>query len=134
MAATPENFTPDCSFADHTIPVRFRPNRVPGNIEVSYKWSLNHRNSINPRDRTEFKQVLSQVNFYMLQHHTRYSFILTDLELVAIRRLDRNGNLEVSTSIPWTATGTAANPTMTVALGLWYLGMLAADGQDWYLA
>lgn len=36
-------------------------------------------------------QVLSQVNFYMKQHHARYGFVLTDLELVAIRRLDRNG-------------------------------------------
>lgn len=81
----------------------------------------------------EFKQVLSQVNFYMKQHHARYSFILTDRELVAIRRLDRNGNLELSASIPCTTKGTASQPRLTVLLGLWYLGMLAANDQGWFL-
>lgn len=68
----------------------------------------------------------------MKQHHARYSFILTDSELVAVRRLDRNGNLELSNSVPWTATGTVERPSMTVLLGLWYLSMLAAHEQYWF--
>ena len=66
----------------------------------------------------KFKQALSQVNFYVKQHHSRYSFILTDRELVAVRRLDRNGNLELSQSNPLIATGTAERPSLTVLLGL----------------
>jgi hypothetical protein len=133
MAMTPENYIPDVALFDPALPAKSRPNRVPGDIKPSYKWSLDQRNSPNPSIRNEFKQVLSQVNFYMKQHHTRYSFILTDRELVAVRRLDRSGNLELSNSIPWTATGTAERPSLTVLLGLWYLGMLAAHEQDWIL-
>lgn len=55
--------------------------RVPGDIKPSYKWSLDQKNSLNPSNRTEFKQVPSQVNVYKMQLHTRYSFILTDVNL-----------------------------------------------------
>lgn len=133
MASTPENFLPDIAIFDPNLPSNTRPNRVPGDIKPSYKWSLGMRNDPDPRIQTEFKQVLSQINFYMLQHHARYGFILTDAELVAVRRLDRNGNLELSASIPWTTTGTAAQPRLTVLLGIWYLGMLASNNQDWFL-
>lgn len=133
MASTPENYIPDLAFFDPNLPAKTRPNRVPGDIKPSYKWSFDQRNHPNPSIRMEFKQVLSQVNFYMKQHHARYSFILTDRELVAIRRLDRNGNLELSASIPWTTKGTASQPRLTVSLGLWYLGMLAANDQGWFL-
>ena len=133
MASTPEDFIPEFAFFDPNLPVKTRPNRAPGDIKPSYKWNLNQRNSPNPSLRTEFKQVLSQVNFYMKQHHARYGFILTDRELVAIRRLDRNGNLDLSDSIPWASSGTAQNPQLTVLLGLWYLGMLAANDQQWSL-
>ncbi|KAL1845564.1 hypothetical protein Plec18170_009699 [Paecilomyces lecythidis] len=133
MATTPENYIPDIALFDPNLPANTRPNRLPGDIKPSYKWSLGQRNSPNPSVQMEFKQVLSQVNFYMRQHHARYGFILTDAELVAVRRLDRNGNLELSASIPWTTTGTASQPRLTVLLGLWYLGMLAANDQDWFL-
>ena len=133
MASTPENFIPDLAFFDPNLSAKTRANRAPGDIKPSYKWSLDQRNSPNPSIRMEFKQVLSQVNFYMKQHHARYGFIITDRELVAIRRLDMNGNLDLSASIPWTSKGTAQNPQLTVSLGLWYLGMLAANDQEWSL-
>ncbi|PGG98575.1 hypothetical protein AJ79_08828 [Helicocarpus griseus UAMH5409] len=55
-------------------------------------------------------RTVSRVNSYMKQHHARYSFVLTVLELVAVRRLDRDGNLQLSDSIPWTASGTTSQP------------------------
>lgn len=61
--------------------------RIPGDIKPLYKWSLDQRNSPNSSTRTELKQALSQVNVYTMQHHTRYSFTLTDCEFVAVRRL-----------------------------------------------
>lgn len=79
--------------------------------------------------RTEYRQALSQVNWYMKQHHSRYGFLLTDQELVVLRRLDSHGNLELAPPIPFTAGGTVAQPRMTVLLALWYLGMLAAQDQ-----
>ena len=101
-----DNYEPETALFDSTLPFETRPNRAPGEIKPSYQWSLDQRHSPDPTMRVEFKQVLSEVNFYMMQHHTRYSFILTDREFVTVRRLDRNGSLELSDSIAWTATGT----------------------------
>ncbi|KAK2767610.1 hypothetical protein FQN54_003768 [Arachnomyces sp. PD_36] len=135
LAQTPTgfDFAPDIALFDPNLPVDTRPNRVPGVVKASFKWNLSQRDSPVPSTQDEFKRVLSQVNFYMKQNRTRYGFILTDAELVAIRRLDRDGNLEVSESIPWTAAGTASQPRLTVLLGLWYLGMLASDDRGWCL-
>ncbi|OJD18346.1 hypothetical protein ACJ73_08728 [Blastomyces percursus] len=133
MAATVDNFIPDAAVFNPSLPTNTRPNRLPGDIKPSYKWSMGLRNHPTPSKETEFNQVLSQVNFYMKQHHARYSFVLTDLELVAVRRLDRNGNLQLSDSISWTASGTTFQPQLTVLLGLWYLSMLASRDQDAYL-
>lgn len=83
--------------------------------------------------RTQFRQALSQVNWYMKRHRTQYGFILTDRELVAIRSLDDDGNLEPSDSVPWDTVGTEDQPRLTVLLALWYLGMLASDNQQWRL-
>ena len=55
-------------------------------------------------DRTEYMQVLSQVNFFMQQHSPRYGFVVTDTEY-PIKRLDANGNLLVAQSITWEAAG-----------------------------
>lgn len=89
-----------------------------------------------PGYRAEYRQALSQVNFYMKQHRSRYGFILTDRELVVFRRRDNNGNLELASPTPFTAGGTAQQPQLTVLMALWYLGMLAAQDQGvdrWYL-
>lgn len=80
-------------------------------------------------ERREYRQVFSQLNWYLKQHRARYGFILTDEELVAVKRLDNNGNLLLSQSIYWHVGGTANNPQLTVLLALWYLGMLAAQDQ-----
>lgn len=105
----------------------------PCRRKLSYKWSLDLRNHPDPTKRAEFKQALSQVNHYMKQHRARYGFILSDRELVAIRRLDGRGNLELSASIPWNESGTITQPRLTVLLGLWYLNILAANDQGWSL-
>ncbi|PYH81976.1 hypothetical protein BO82DRAFT_354145 [Aspergillus uvarum CBS 121591] len=81
-------------------------------------------------DQREYRQVLAQVNFYMEQHHTQYGSILSDAELVAVKRLDDNGRLAVATSIPWSSGGVGR---LSVLLGLWYLGMLAAESNNWSL-
>lgn len=134
MAHMIEQFIPDIAYyrADDTS--GRATNCVPGDIKPSYKWDPGMEG--NARKNTEFKQALSQVNFYANQHHTRYTFILTNLALVAIRLKDPDGNLELSKQIPWTASGTTKNPVLTVPLAMWYLGMLASndDGPgDWQL-
>ena len=134
LAETIEDFIPDTAYFDPQLPVGNCPNRAPGDIKPSWKWSSSLRFQANTVH--EFKQVLSQVNFYMKQHHARYGYILTDRELVAIRRRDRAGNLDLSLRIPWSKQGTAQQPALTVLLALWYLGMLAATNgglTGWYL-
>lgn len=74
---------------------------------------------------------MAQVNFYGDQHNARYGFILTNTELVPLKRLDQNGSLAVATSIPWTQSGSVGR--LSVLLGLWYLGMLAAENDNWAL-
>jgi hypothetical protein len=128
-ARTIETYKPDTAYFDiHAAPAT-APNRAPGDVKPSWKWRTEMRANQIVSQRNEYRQALSQVNFYMNQHDSRYGFLITDRELVAIRKLDRNGNLELAQPIPWTTGGTAAQPRLTVMLALWYIGMLASHDQ-----
>lgn len=111
-----------------------RRNLVPGDVKVSWKWLAAWHDSNSRHEKKEYKQVLSQLNFYAKRNKTRYSFVLTNREFVAIQRLDVYGHLKVSDPIPWDARGTLQSPRLTVPLAIWYLTMLAArkdpDGKD----
>ncbi|KAL2012975.1 hypothetical protein VTN00DRAFT_500 [Thermoascus crustaceus] len=67
----------------------------------------------------------------MSQSNARYGFIVTDKELVTIKRLGGDGNIELSLSISWDVEGTADDSKLTAMLALWYLGMLASDNKQW---
>ncbi|KAL2369388.1 hypothetical protein RJ035_007362 [Blastomyces gilchristii] len=124
------NFRPDIAFFRAGSTLNSSPNRCPGDLKVSWKWGSDWAAAESQIDRTEYLQVLSQINFYMKQHNARYGFALTDTELVPIKRLDANGNLLVARAIPWEAGGPGR---LTVLMGLWYLGMLGAVDDDWQL-
>lgn len=79
----------------------------------------------------------------MEKYGTRYGFILTDQELVAIRRVQGQdgkavkGGLQLSHPIPWKSDkapyepksrSRSQAPRLTVALALWYLGMAGSPG------
>lgn len=53
--------------------------------------------------------------------------MLINTELVGVKRLDTNGRLAVSLAIPWTTGGYGQ---LTVLIGIWYIGMLAAEGTN----
>lgn len=115
-----ESFEPDFAVFDPTVEMpKDRPNRLPGDAKPSYKWEWALQHSPSPFSRKEFRQALSQVKFYMTQHQAKYSFILTNRELVAIQRLDDSRALLLSNPIPWSASGSEEDPQMTVLLGLW---------------
>src|SRR5271155_1504793 len=122
-----DNFIPDLAFfVDNQFGIG--ANRVPGDIKPSWKWSTAMRTG-TIEQRREYRQVLGQVYWYMRQNNSRYAFILTDVELVAIKRLAvGSGNLEVSAPIPWQAGGTANQPRPTGLLGLLFLGILGGPG------
>ncbi|EFW13357.1 conserved hypothetical protein [Coccidioides posadasii str. Silveira] len=125
-AAIIDNYRPDIAF----YTANSSPNRCPGDLKVSWKWESSYRTSQIPAERREYLQVLSQVNYYMEQHDARYGYVLSDTELVPIKRLEARGNLLVARAIPWEAEGPER---LTVLLGLWYLGMLSAADDDWQL-
>lgn len=127
-ATTPNGFKPDIAYFVVGLAVGAGSNRAPGDVKPGYKWNTGMATEPGIRE-VQFRQALSQVNWYMRQHRTRYGFIITNLELVAIRRLDDHGNLELSAPIPWENQGTVQQPRLTVLMALWYLGMLAAQDQ-----
>jgi len=82
---------------------------------------------MNPDMRDRYHQGLSKVNWYMKQHRSKYGCILTNRELVVLRRRDDNGNLEVSEQSLSLLVVQRKKSEMTVLLALWYPGMLAAQ-------
>lgn len=120
------NYRPDTAYFDEALPGTSL-NRAPGDIKPSFKWNTGMANHALPTVRNEYRQPLSQVNFYMNQHTARYGFLLTNTELVVFQRLDANGNLQLAASIPYNAGGAPGYPQMTVLFALFCLGMMAAQ-------
>jgi hypothetical protein len=133
LARTIQTYTPDLAYFDVHAIEGTTANRAPGDVKPSWKWRTEMSTSHSPSQRNEYHQTLGQVNYAMNQHNTRYGFLLTDRELVAIRKLDRNGHLELAQPIPWARGGTAAQPELIVMLALWYIGMLASINNDWQM-
>ncbi|KAJ5707371.1 hypothetical protein N7488_007172 [Penicillium malachiteum] len=109
-----DQFRPDAAFIVVGASLSTGVNRAPGDLKVSWKWRSSMQFSQDLADRREYKQVLAQVNFYMDQHNARHGFVLSDIELVAVKRLDGNGRLAVATPIPWRSGGMQ----LSVLLGL----------------
>ncbi|KAJ5106216.1 hypothetical protein N7456_002891 [Penicillium angulare] len=104
------------------------PNRLPGGLKSSVKWKSSWGSSeAEEMEKRFYLLELARIHLYMERCGTRYGFILTDQELVAIKRDDTSGRLALSEAIPLTSGGTGK---ISVALALWYLGMLAAKS-DW---
>ena len=122
---------------DHGVPDKAfmtekQEPRMPCEIKPSHKWStpLNSPTA-TLRQRREYNQVLSQLNYYMEQMGARMGFILTNEELVAVQRTGRPGHLRVAPSVPFTAEGEAQKPRLTVTVALWYLAMIATRDDCW---
>lgn len=124
-----DNSEPDMAFVKESDSVGTGANRCPGDLKVSWKWKSAWRYSTDLDSFREYKQALSQLNFYMKQHKAKYGYLITDTEMVAVKRLPQNGHLAVANAVPWTAHGSGV---LTAPLALWYLGMLAAK-DDWQM-
>ncbi|KZT24942.1 hypothetical protein NEOLEDRAFT_1242047 [Neolentinus lepideus HHB14362 ss-1] len=137
------------------IPMEFRLNRLPGEVKVSWKWSsdMTQTEFRNYEANMEFKQVLSQLLFYMKAHMCRWGYIITDKELVCARRQTGQDNrIEISEAIPLTRHKQPlqnwrlgprvkncypeAQGELTALLAIWYLHMLASReclSDGWFL-
>lgn len=68
-------------------------NRAPGDVKPSWKWRHNMVKG-NQNQQREFRQVISQVRRYMGDNGSRYGFVITNEELVALRRDDNSGQFK----------------------------------------
>lgn len=94
-------------------------NRAPGKYIRYWKWESPLR-----------YYILSEINDCMKIHRTRYGFLLTDLGMIAIRRRDSEGNLELTKPVPWNPDYEPGKPQLTVywhsaTLGCWLRMMRA---------
>ncbi|KAL1854922.1 hypothetical protein Daus18300_011242 [Diaporthe australafricana] len=60
-------------------------NLLPGDIKTAKKWKADWINSSNLRQRKKADPVLAQITKYMCLADTRYGFVLSEEELVAMR-------------------------------------------------
>ncbi|KAF8515781.1 hypothetical protein BU17DRAFT_93180 [Hysterangium stoloniferum] len=113
-----------------------RQTRMVGIIECSWNWQSSERleDRSNSPASPEYRKACERINVHMVQANTRYGFIITDVEIVPVRRKEgRPSDLEVPPKgIKW-HTGDAAPPAkgeLTGFLLLWYLNKLAADEDE----
>jgi hypothetical protein len=62
-------------------------NRVPGDSKVSGKWHTDQQHDDRKSKRDEFYRPLRQVVHYAKLFNTRYAYVISDKELVCIRRV-----------------------------------------------
>nr|KMM67470.1 hypothetical protein CPAG_03804 [Coccidioides posadasii RMSCC 3488] len=108
-----DGFKPDTAYFEVALPAGTGPNRAPGDIKPSWKWNTPMATNLIPGVRKEYRQALSQVNWYMKQHKARYGFLLTDVELVVFRRLRQ-----------WQPRACSSNPLH----GWWHTNTASVDG------
>ncbi|KAK2813735.1 hypothetical protein FQN50_000133 [Emmonsiellopsis sp. PD_5] len=61
-------------------------NRLPGDSKVSGKWNTKLQHHPTKSKRREFEKPLLQVIHYAKMFNTRYAYVISDEELVCIRR------------------------------------------------
>jgi hypothetical protein len=109
-----------------------RQNIIPGEIKVWYKFRRDFLDATEIKDgvvvpdyskRAQAEQVLTQIYQYLNERHSAIGYLITDQELICIRRLRkerfgiRYGVLDISPSIPLSVKRGKLN----AKLALWYL-------------
>ncbi|KAF8537617.1 hypothetical protein BDD12DRAFT_911321 [Trichophaea hybrida] len=86
--------------------------QLVGDVKPSWNWKADWRHApADTPEHVEYRQVLSQVHFYMNEKGTRYGYILTDREFVALERdAQVYGNLMVSDVVTWDRGGCGDRP------------------------
>ncbi|KZT24968.1 hypothetical protein NEOLEDRAFT_1242067 [Neolentinus lepideus HHB14362 ss-1] len=135
------------------IDTEWRINRLPGEVKVSWKWNSDMPTVNSRKTDREYRQVLSQLLFYMKDHMCRWGYIITNKELVCARRQILEDNIiEVADAIPLTyyhqppytwSLGPEVNGRypeaqgeLTALLAIWYLHMLASNdslSDGWFI-
>jgi hypothetical protein len=96
---TEERVESSSSSPSHQLTNLSPPILLVGDIKLHFGWRHSMWKHADSRG-ADFRQVLSQVNFYMTQNACQYGFVVTERELVAVYRPGRKGLLKVSGSFP----------------------------------
>jgi hypothetical protein len=131
---------PDLVFHLYTDQSQDWPVAV-GDIKLYAKWSYDRWKS-SLEDRTDFRQVLAQINYYMRKRKCRYAIAITEVECVAIYRVPGfKGQLNLSDPFPveWTENmvrdGSVVMTANVALFGLslwaqWAVDAHEEDGED----
>jgi hypothetical protein len=104
---------------DMHIPAHKRTNRCPGEIKLSMKWGTDMAKADPSIQNPSYLPALSQIHHYMNVHSAKTGYIITDRELVALKRVGHAwGEMEMSDPIllyPVQKGG------INVKIALWFL-------------
>jgi hypothetical protein len=84
-------------------------NIVPGEIKVCFKFQLEDITAVTAKNKLhkarvgQAEKVFSQIYRYMNENESLWGYLLTDYEVIVIRRTTEFGRLKVSQSIPLSA-------------------------------
>lgn len=125
-----------CGYTDPDAPMP----RIPGDIKCSWKWHSTWQDIAEEGKSLEFQAPVAQLNFYMNQCSSRYGYILTDAEVVLFKKKNKHpaAHLYMAPAIPLTTfdhmgTFSLHHGHLTPLLALWYIHMLAAHDDKWFV-
>ena len=143
----PQKLKPDwgCVRLRDSGPYLKRKNLLPGETKVSPKWRSAYIDKRPGNSKRVWMRPINQIFSYCVENNTRYGYIITDAELVAVRvRLGPQDNPRASSksvkvhardnsileykAIPWTGIdedGRENSDKMTINLALWWLHLIA---------
>ncbi|KAA8898223.1 hypothetical protein FN846DRAFT_783022 [Sphaerosporella brunnea] len=145
-AIFPGKELPDYSSCAPPPPLR-ASRLLPGDCKVDWKGRADWFKvkpavtNITEKETREYRQVLSQLYYYMFKTKARYGYIITNGEVLCMRAVNSNdsqgyGSVEVSASYPLVRdpTVTHSDPGMTPLLALMGLHLLAAADDHWSMS
>jgi hypothetical protein len=98
-------------------------NIIPGEIKLYYKFRRNFLDDLNETKREQAEQVFTQIYQYMNERNCAVGYLLTDQELICVRRTTQvrhglnYGVIDISQSIPISGESHGLNAKLV----LWYL-------------
>jgi hypothetical protein len=115
---------------DMHIPAPERTNRCPGEIKLSRKWGAEMPPDNSVAERISYMSALSQIHHYMNVHSAKTGYIITDREMVALKRVGHAwGEMEMSDPIPLSPVRKGGT---NVKIALWFLlSRYGCDEASW---
>ena len=118
------NVKPPARFAQFHHPTCLKnKNVLPGEIKVCFKFQLEDITSVTEDNKLlesrvkQAEKVFTQVHKYMNENDSLWGYVVTDYELIVVRRTPEYGHIKVSQSIPLSASAGQLN----AKIALWWL-------------